>query len=97
MTADHLRHACIALTNHKVHATQCMILLMAEEKPVTMTEIAQVGGFTTSNCTGLIDSMVSFGWVDRVQDPADRRKVMIKISEPGIARLDSIKKQIEHL
>lgn len=97
MTADQLKQACVALTNHKVHASQAMIMLMAEEKPVSMTEIAQVGGFTTSNATGLIDSLASAGWVDRCQAPEDRRKVMVKISEPGLAILNSINKQIQHV
>lgn len=96
MTAEQLKQICIALTNHKVHAPQCMILLLAEDGPVSMSDIAVVGGFTRSNSTGLLDSMVSFGWVERENDPHDRRKVMVKISEPGLAILNSIKKQIKH-
>lgn len=94
MTTDELRHACIALVNHGANANQGMVLLLAEHGPVSMRDIFTTGGYTSSNATGTVDFMCSKGWVERTTDEQDRRKVMVKISEPGIALLRSIKKQL---
>ncbi len=97
MTGENLKHACIALVNHKITAAHAMILLMAEAAPASMTEIAEAGGFTTSNATGLVDSMCSQNLVSREQLADDRRKVMVVLAPEGKDLLKSIKKQIEHV
>jgi DNA-binding MarR family transcriptional regulator len=97
MTGEHLKHACIALVNHKISAGHAMILLLAEEQPVSMTDIANAGGFSTSNSTGLVDSLCSEGLVSREHPPGDRRKVMARITQRGTDVLQSLKKQLAPL
>lgn len=97
MTGEHLKQACIALVNHRVSAAHGLILIMAESAPVSMKEISDAGGFTSSNATGLVDSLCSQKLVYREHPEDDRRKVMVTITPDGLNILKSVKKQLEHV
>jgi DNA-binding MarR family transcriptional regulator len=47
--------------------------------PVTAGRLAELTGLTTGAVTGLIDRFEKAGFVRRVRDPNDRRKVMIEM------------------
>lgn len=97
MTGENLKQACIALANHRLTAVHAMILLMCEKGSVSMKEISDIGNFSSSNATGLVDSLCSQNLVFRDHPEDDRRKVIVTITPNGRTILDSIKKQIEHV
>jgi len=47
--------------------------------PVTAGELANLTGLTTGAVTGLIDRFEKAGYVRRVKDPEDRRKIKVEI------------------
>jgi DNA-binding MarR family transcriptional regulator len=55
----------------------CLTLLLIEG-PVSAGALAERAGLTTGAITGLIDRLERSGWVRRVADPADRRRVMVE-------------------
>jgi DNA-binding MarR family transcriptional regulator len=75
-----LRHARIAerlglsATDHKA-----LDLAARAEGPLTAGRIAQLTGLSTGAVTGVIDRLERAGFVRRVRDTADRRKVLVEI------------------
>jgi DNA-binding MarR family transcriptional regulator len=55
----------------------CLALLF-DLGPATPTQVADVLGLTTGAVTGLVDRLVSAGFVLRDSDPADRRRVIVR-------------------
>jgi DNA-binding MarR family transcriptional regulator len=60
------------------------LAILSREGPLTAGEIAQHTGLTTASVTSLIDRLESKGFVRRVRDIKDRRRVIV---EPDPARL----------
>lgn len=54
--------------------------------PLTAGEIAQHTGLTTASVTSLIDRLERKGFVRRVRDTKDRRRVIVEPSEEGLAQ-----------
>jgi DNA-binding transcriptional ArsR family regulator len=51
--------------------------------PITAGELARRVGITSGAVTGAIDRLERGGWVRRLADPADRRRVIVEIVTPG--------------
>ncbi len=68
-----------------------LILLMREENvSSTPSILAEKTGVTRATMTGLIDSLEQGGLVVRVFDKADRRSVIIRLTDAGQAKLDVV-------
>ena len=68
-----------------MHATDLHYLGFVElYGPTTAGHLAELGGLTTGAVTGVIDRLEKAGYVRRESDPADRRKVVIRLM-PGAA------------
>lgn len=57
------------------------------EKNVTAGRLAEVTGLTTGAITGVVDRLEKAGYVRRVRDDSDRRKVFIEIVPENVARI----------
>jgi DNA-binding MarR family transcriptional regulator len=69
------RRAGLSTTDHK-----CLELARASELRLTAGQIAEESGLSTGAVTGVIDRLERAGFVRRVRDPADRRKVLVEVS-----------------
>jgi DNA-binding MarR family transcriptional regulator len=49
--------------------------------PITAGRLAEAAGLTTGAVTAVIDRLVEKGYLRRVADPSDRRRVMIEVTE----------------
>lgn len=68
-----------------------LILLMREEKNIsTPSALADKAGVTRATMTGLIDGLERNGLVERIFDAEDRRRVSIKLTAAGQAKLDDV-------
>jgi DNA-binding MarR family transcriptional regulator len=47
---------------------------------LTAGELARATGLTTASITGVVDRLEAAGFVNRVRDPADRRRVVVSIN-----------------
>ncbi|HEV8561147.1 MAG TPA: MarR family transcriptional regulator [Actinophytocola sp.] len=68
-------------TDHK-----CLELVIQAEQSLTAGRIAQLSGLSTGAVTGVIDRLERHGFVRRVRDPHDRRKVLVEIADFDEAR-----------
>jgi DNA-binding MarR family transcriptional regulator len=67
------------ITDHK-----CADIL-ARTGPITAGELARQTGLTTGAITGVIDRLEKRGFAERVRDPDDRRRVVVK---PNVTRME---------
>jgi DNA-binding MarR family transcriptional regulator len=67
--------------------TKAMYLVLAAG-PMRMSELAHRLGVTNSTATGQVDRLVDLGMLERHEDPADRRQVVVSATEHGSATLE---------
>lgn len=71
-----------------------------DEAPPNMTTVVtrldehSVVPITTSAMTGSVDVLASYGLVERVHDPSDRRSVRVRLMERGRERLQILLQRI---
>lgn len=75
--ADHLG---LNPSDHK-----CADLIWNETGPITAGRLAEVTGLSTGAITGVVDRLEKAGFVERVPDPKDRRRVVIQGTQGGRA------------
>lgn len=78
-----------------------LILLMREEtKTSPPSTLADKSGVARATMTGLIDGLERDGLVERIFDPEDRRRVSVKLTDSGQAKLDEVMpdyyRQLQH-
>jgi DNA-binding MarR family transcriptional regulator len=56
----------------------------------TAGELAEATGLTSGSVTALIDRLVSARYVVRASDPADRRKVLVRVNHDAIAPIKAV-------
>ena len=66
------------------------LFLLSRLGPLTAGEIAHHTGLTTPSVTSLIDRLESKGFVQRVRDTRDRRRVIVERNEERLAELDRV-------
>lgn len=64
---------------------ECLCLIK-DEGPITAGQLSRQTGLTTGAITGLIDRLEKAGLAQRQPDPADRRRVMVRISQNTAAK-----------
>lgn len=74
-----------AVADHAgLHRTDLRCLeIVARGGPVSAGRLAAAAGLSTSAVTSVIDRMERAGRMRRVPDSADRRKVMVEVTEPA--------------
>lgn len=66
--------------------TQCLYVL-ARFGPATAGDIAKRVNLTSGATTRMLDRLFAAGYINRVPDPTDRRKVIIEPAGDGIERV----------
>jgi MarR family transcriptional regulator, organic hydroperoxide resistance regulator len=62
--------------------------LLEHHGDLSMSHLAEFLDVSLSNATGIIDRMEEKGLVERVRVPDDRRVVLVRIAERGVAALE---------
>ena len=83
------------LTNGKVSYPQFFLLTyLAEEECLSMSNIAKMMGHSTAAATGMVDKLQELGHLKRYTAAADRRKIMVRITEQGRALVAQMRSSI---
>ncbi len=83
------------LTKGKVSFPQFFLLAyLAEEECLSMSSIAKMMGHSTAAATGMIDKLQELGHLKRYTAAADRRKIMVRITEQGRALVAQMRENI---
>ena len=68
---------------------ECLDLILVGG-PATAGQIGKRTGLTSGAVTGLIDRLERAGFVRRIADPHDRRKVLVEVREGSMEALDAM-------
>lgn len=60
-----------------------LLAYLAEEECLSMSNIAKMMGHSTAAATGMVDKLQDMGYLKRYTAAADRRKIMVRITEQG--------------
>ena len=83
------------LTKGKVSFPQFFLLAyLAEEECLSMSNIAKMMGHSTAAATGMVDKLQELGHLKRYTAAADRRKIMVRITEQGRALVAQMRSNI---
>ncbi len=69
---------------------KCIDLIMRADGPVTAGRIAELSGLSTGAVTGVIDRLERAGFVRRVRDPHDRRKVLVEVTVGDVEKFGQL-------
>jgi DNA-binding MarR family transcriptional regulator len=69
-----------------------VIRAVAAERP-TVSRLAELLGVTKQAASRLADDMVSIGYLERVGDPADRRRTRLRLSPAGERIMDRAREE----
>src|SRR3954463_15776535 len=66
-----------------ISATQFYAVRALEQRDRTAGELARAISVRLPTLTQIVDALVDRGWIERRDDPADRRKVWLGLTERG--------------
>jgi DNA-binding MarR family transcriptional regulator len=87
-----LRHTAL-----DVSRTELGVLQAASERPQRITDLAAGEGVTQPAITLVVNRLVERGWVVRLDDPTDRRAVLVDITDAGNDAFNNIRAQYRAL
>lgn len=96
MQRSFVLHLSKELTRGNVSFPQYLLLgfLSQQEGPLIMTEVAQRMRHTTAAATGLVDRLERLGYARRQVAETDRRKVLVHITEKGLALVSQVREDM---
>jgi DNA-binding MarR family transcriptional regulator len=72
-----------------VTMSQAKVLYLVQAEPgLRMSELSARLGVSLSTVSGVVDRLVDQSFLDRHDDPADRRQVVLRITEAGASQLE---------
>jgi len=90
-----VQHLSEELSRGQVSFPQFFLLgHISSSETLSMTEIAEKMSHTTAAATGLVDRLENLGYVQRMHDSEDRRKVLVRITPKGTALVGRIREDI---
>jgi DNA-binding MarR family transcriptional regulator len=72
------------------------LLWMSRNNEVIMSEIAELLNIPMSTATGVVNRLVKKGYLDRYRSEADRRIVVIRLTEKGEQLVSEVKTSAAH-
>ena len=81
------------------HQTMSLVCRLTEEKPngITLKELAEAMKLAPATVSELVESLVKKNFLQRVQNPEDRRAVQITLTDHGQTLLDQCIKCVDAL
>jgi len=89
-----------AKTLLEVHVTmsQAQLMFLVYTRPdISMSTIAATLGVGSSAVSGLVDRLVEHGYLERMEDPSDRRQQLVSLTAAGRDVVDHMRELDESL
>ena len=79
------------------HQTMALVCRLTEDKPngITLKELAEAMKLAPATVSELVESLVKKNFLQRVQNPEDRRAVQITLTDHGQMLLDECLKAVD--
>jgi DNA-binding MarR family transcriptional regulator len=75
----------------RIPRSEAGVLRALSSRPRRITELADLEGHAQPTITLLVKRMEERGWVTRERDPADRRAVVVSLTDAGTAALEDVR------
>jgi DNA-binding MarR family transcriptional regulator len=96
-----IRHGGTGDPEDRFYFLRIFIILSHSESPPTMGELSADLGIPLSSATRIINWLVKAGFIERIQDPSDRRVVRVEMTKQARhfyqTAIDYNKQRISHL
>ena len=81
------------------HQTMSLVCRLTEEKPngITLKELAEAMKLAPATVSELVESLVKKNFLQRIQNPEDRRAVQITLTDHGQTLLDECIERVDGL
>lgn len=86
-TSAVLLHGAVADRLGLSATDQRTVELLGRIGPLTAGQLGEQTGLASASVTALIDRLEQKGFVQRVRDPGDRRRVFVQVSPDGASRM----------
>ena len=83
------RHGGSTAADRAELAQRKLLVAIADHQPATLGKVADAVGRGAPAVSRSVDVAVRAGLVERTQDPGNRRRLALRLSEAGRARLDA--------
>src|SRR5437868_3784028 len=83
------RHGGTTAADRVEQAQRKLMAAIAANQPATLGHIAQAVGRGAPAVSRSVDALVRAGLVERTQDPDNRRRLALRLSDAGQARLNA--------
>lgn len=91
MSAQSVLTSQVVAERFALHTTDLEVLdLITLREQATAGELAIATGLTSGSVTALIDRLAAAGYVERYDDPDDRRRVQVRIRHDAIAPIMAV-------
>ena len=81
----------------EVNIAQCVAIQFLHSGPQTVGSLADYMGVTRGSATKLADGMEQKGWIARVRDDDDGRRVLLQLSPAGVQLAADLRGRTESL
>lgn len=89
------RQLSAALSDSDLSLDQWRVLdALYESDGFTMSALAEAVGTSSATITRLVDRLVTRSLVYRTSDAADRRRVLVRLSQRGIRQIDDLRQEV---
>jgi DNA-binding MarR family transcriptional regulator len=80
-----------------INAVQALILTNVQDQEIAVRDLAEKGYYTGSNITYNLKQLLDGGYVVQERSPRDRRSVLIRLTDKGLALCQHLKELDERL
>ena len=96
---DSIGHFARIDVSVRQHQTMALVCRLTEDKPngVTLKELAESMKLAPATVSELVESLVRKNFLQRIQNPDDRRAVQITLTEYGQTLLDQCTERVDSL
>ena len=83
------RHGASSAADRAEYGQRKLMAAIAAREPATLGDVAKAVGRGAPAVSRAVDFLVRAGLVERAEDPANRRRLALRLSEQGRARLQA--------
>ena len=94
---DVVRFELKRLSIDDINAVQALILTNVQDQEIAVRDLAEKGYYTGSNITYNLKQLLDGGYVIQERSPRDRRSVLIRLTDKGLALCQHLRELDERL
>lgn len=96
-SASAISRLFLAHTTVELSRTEANVMRALSERPRRVTDLALDEGITQPAMTLLVNRLEERGWLERSEDPADGRAVLVSMSDSGIRVFEQLRAEYRAL